>query len=184
MGLLVAVATPVLVGGLLLAIPVHLVFSLQFAPWPHGKVTVHWLFGLVQYQVHSQPGRFLRRPSRRQYRGLKLALRHRHNTAALIWRLMKQLRRSVKLDDLQLHLRVGTGDPAETAWLVGCFMPLRFSLAAAQRLQIEADFEEPIFQGSCQGRLCVVPLRLLLAGLIVLCSPAFLRLLQTLLTRR
>ena len=184
MGLLVAVATPALVAGLLLAIPVHLVFSLQFTPWPHGKVTVHWLFGLVQYQVHAQPERLLRRPSKRQYRGIKLALRHAHNTTALLWRVIKQLRRSVRLDDWQLSLRVGTGDPAETAWLVGWFMPLKFSLAAAQRLHIEADFEEATLQGSCQGRLCVVPLRLLLAGLVVVCSPAFLRLMQTLLTRR
>ena len=184
MGLLVAITLPVLAVGLLLAIPVQLVFSLQFSPWPHGEMTVRWLFGLAQYQGRPKVRGSLLRPSKRQHRGLKWTLRYGNHMAALVWRLVKQLRRSVRLDDLQLYLRIGTGDPAETAWLVGYFLPLRFLLDSAQHVEIEADFEETTFQGSCQGRASVVPLRLLFAGLLVVCSPPFLRLMQALLTRR
>lgn len=92
-------------------------------------------------------------------------------------RLVGDLVRSFRFEQLSLRLHVGTGDPADTGILYGRVQAAMPALRAVPRahLALEPDFDRRVAHGSGQLALRAVPLRLLWSLGTYLLSPATLR---------
>jgi hypothetical protein len=76
--------------------------------------------------------------------------------------------------DLQLRLRIGLDDPADTGQLWAIMGPVAALLANNKEalFEIEADFYEEIFELDGSGNVEFVPLKILYLTLAMLLSPA------------
>ena len=88
-------------------------------------------------------------------------------------RLVRDLWRAVDRQNLQLHLRIGTGDPAETGQLWALLGPISGMLQnlADGRVRVTPEFVEAVFDFDGSGRLRVIPLRILAIAAGLMLSP-------------
>jgi hypothetical protein len=180
---------------LVLAVPVDVEFRLEGIEPFTGEVGVRWLFGLVRFRI---PGPRVGKPTPRPEAKPKAARvrarpkargRHRNVLAALrqaafrrrVYRLVRDLVRAVHLHRLRLLMRLGLGDPADTGRLWAVVGPLN---AVAQlrnaELRIEPEFMDPVLEFQADGRLLLVPLRLLILAIAFALSPPTIRAWRTL----
>ena len=180
---------------LVLAVPVDVEFRLEGIEPFTGEVGVRWLFGLVWFRI---PGSRVGKPTPRPEAKPKAARvrarpkargRHRDVLAALrqaafrrrVYRLVRGLVRAVHLHRLRLLMRLGLGDPADTGRLWAVVGPLN---AVAQlrnaELRIEPEFVDPVLEFQADGRLLLVPLRLLILAIAFALSPPTIRAWRTL----
>jgi len=92
-------------------------------------------------------------------------------------RFARQLWRAFRKRDLQLRIRVGLGDPADTGRLWGLPGPVSGILSGVDNasIELEADFVDAVFELDSRGNLNVIPLQLLYLVLGLLLSPPFWR---------
>jgi hypothetical protein len=166
----------------LLVIPLDLRFALGSGSLP--RVEVEWLFGLLRTGLRTGggPGRRGRPPASidRWLRAWRAGL------GDGVPRLLRSLRRGVRVRRMQLRARVGLGDPAETGFLVGWAAPLLAVARAAPALdlRLEPDFAREVLEGEAHGELRAFPLLVLPPLLRFALSPATLRSLRALRSRR
>jgi hypothetical protein len=176
---LVIIAAMVVSLLLLLAVPLQVIFSVHAGAAPSAHVTIGWLFGLLRFRV-ERPDRRQRTPpavaSAGKVRQHREPGRGRANVLAVLrqaslrqhlYRFAKRLLRAAHWHDLDLRMRLGLGDPADTGrlWaLVGPLSALAQSLHNAQ-VRIEPEFMDAVLEVEAHGRMLLVPLQL--AGLVL-----------------
>jgi len=92
-------------------------------------------------------------------------------------RFVREVWRAFRKRDLQLHIRVGLGDPADTGQLWAMFGPLSGLLSTLEdaSVELEPDFVDAVFELDSRGKVSVIPLRLIYLVLGLLLSPPFWR---------
>jgi len=169
---------------LLLAVPVAVAVRLQGVEAFGGRITVRWLFGLVRFAVQI-PGsaKANARHAPRARRGKRgtggsfLAVLRQAAFRRRVYRLLKDLVAAAHVRRLNLRMRLGLGDPADTGRLWALMGPLNAGANNLRnaRVQIEPEFMDPVFEFQLDGRLLVVPLQLVALALGFALSPATLR---------
>jgi hypothetical protein len=171
----------------LLAVPVDLAFSFQRREGRReGSGTLGWLFGLVRLRLGEPKVRARVRPERPKLKG-----RHRRHGSGrrvtamfriegFAWRLLRLVRdliRRIHIRDLNMEVRLGLDDPADTGRLWAVVGPLAAILPVppAARVAIEPEFTSEAFEVYGKGRIRIIPLQLLFVMLVFLLSPSALR---------
>jgi hypothetical protein len=181
---------------LLLALPVEVMFRLEGIEAFNGQITIRWMLGLVRFRIRipgaskppAEPGAATEavgsrsRPGKRSGRPHLLAVLRQAAFRQRVVRLLRDLLRATHLRRFRLRMRLGLGDPADTGRLWAWMGPLNLSAQQLRgaRVQIEADYMEPVFEFQTQGRLLLIPLQFLLLGIGFALSPASLRAWRTL----
>lgn len=171
----------------LLAVPLELDFRLVWPEGEYNQVMFVWAFGLIRLHMPvggSMPalrGRdeapedsddVRRNKSRNILAPFKQwSFRHR------IYRLVGDLWRAIRKEDVRLRARIGVGDPAGTGQLWGVVGPISSLLGGLKEasLVIEPDFFDATFEIDGSGRLRLVPLKVLTISMGLLVSPAIWR---------
>jgi hypothetical protein len=161
----------------LLAVPVEMAFRFQGIDVLEGQVAVRWLFGLVRLRFRVPKAKAIK-PSMDNAKGaakasMKRDAGRRHANVLAVFRqaafrrrlarLVKDLIHAAHLRELDLRMRLGLGDPADTGRLWAFVGPLN---AAAQglrnaRVTIEPAFMDAVIEVDAQGRLLLIPLQCL-----------------------
>ena len=166
----------------LLAIPVAIDFHVQGVP-VKNEVRFVWAFGLVNVRLRDSPASdgagepvealepAPRKRSRTRSNPLA-ALRQREFRRRLL-RFVRDLWHAVHKEELQLHVQLGLGDPADTGRLWAVLGPLSGVLRNADDLaiDIEPDFAEARLDFESSGRISLVPLEILGIALAFALSP-------------
>ena len=177
------VITAVAVIALLLAIPLDIEFDAQWPAAEANTVRGRWGFGVLRFRLdngrHGAAGSDANRvpgdrpePPAGQGGAARVfaALRQRPFRRRLL-RFARSLWRAVHKRDIDVRIRAGTGDPAETGCWWGVFGPLSAWLRSFPdcRVRLEPDFVEATAEVTGRGRVTIVPLQILLlvAGLLV-----------------
>lgn len=173
----------------LLAVPVTVDYRLDWQQKFQGEASLQWLFGLVRLRL--VPSR-KRKPAAGKKRAkaeaaakpkaprrkpdLLAALRQKAFRRRML-RFVRALWRAFRKRDLQLHIRVGLGDPADTGQLWALFGPLSGLLSNLEdaAIELEPDFVDAVFELDSRGKVSVIPLQLLYLVLGLLLSPPFWR---------
>jgi hypothetical protein len=180
---------------LVLAVPVDVEFRLGGIEPFTGEVGVHWLFGLLRFRIPvprvgaPAPGAEAG-PKAHRARARPRARGRRRNVLAALgqaafrrrgYRLVGDLVRAVHLHRLRLLMRLGLGDPADTGRLWAVVGPLN-AMAQLRHadVRIEPDFVDPVLEFQADGRLLLVPLRLLVLAIAFALSPPTIRAWRTL----
>lgn len=170
---------------LLLAVPVEVEFD---AAWPDTEANTvigRWGFGVLRFRFRldnakdesaasgqeRKAARRSRAPAGRDGTARVLrALRQRPFRRRLL-RFAGSLWRAVHTRDVDVSIRAGTGDPADTGCLWGALGPLSAWLQTFPdcRVTLEPDFVEATAEVCGRGRITVFPLQILwlVGGLLV-----------------
>ena len=161
----------------------------------NGQIAVRWLFGMVRFRVQvprpgqrgdsqsaREPGKERRKSTRGRRRLNVLGALRQAAFRRRVYRFLEDLFSALHLRELRLHMRLGLGDPADTGRLWALVGPLN---GAAQNLRsaevrIEPVFTDPVLEFQTDGRLLLVPLRILAVAIGFALSPASLRAWRTL----
>ncbi len=173
----------------LLAVPIDVAFRVRGIESLQGQFNIRWLFGLLRFRLQlpspARPKPQARRPDRPPASTARAARKTRRRRAALAvlreagfrdrcYCLVKDFLRAAHLR-LDLRIRLGLGDPADTGRLWALIGPLN---AAAPSLhdvviRIEPEFIDAVFEFDAQGQCRLVPLQLLaLAGIFAVSPPS------------
>jgi len=168
---------------LLLAIPITLDFRISWPRAPRRDVELGWAFGLVHLRVPvgratgkegttAEKSRARRSKPRRKWRFGSL-VRHKPFRRR-ITRFAANLWRAVHKKDLELDVRLGLDDPADTGQLWAFVGPVSGILADSReaRIRIKPDFTEEILQLNGSGRIRIVPLQVICLAAALLLSPS------------
>jgi hypothetical protein len=188
--LLTAVLLVLLMLLVLLAVPLSLSYRLCWPQPGRGRVTLEWGFGLLRLQLpmtspapvadvdiaRKKPPVAPRKRSRRRPRP-SVNLFSLWRQPAFRQRLMRYLRdcwRALHKQGLQLRLRIGLDDPADTGQLWGMMGPLAALLANSRELALtlEPEFEAETFELESSGTIVFSPLQMLYLTVALLLSPA------------
>ena len=182
----------------LLAAPVSLLVRVErtAALDADASCRIVWLFGLVNLSFRpgksarqrdsQQPGggtestsgasksdksKSDRRSHARRGPAVALALLRTCGFVRRVLRLLADLGRQVRFEDLYLRAEFGLDDPADTGWVYGALAPL---LVAGTRggfnVAWQPNFNRAGLQGSCGGRMRVRPISLVAILVGFLCS--------------
>ena len=170
----------------LLAIPVTLTFRVMWPETTGNQLRLTWAFGLVNVHLPTPASRTPVETADADVRAAKRAAKRKHGRkpnlfAALrhrpfrrrVLRLAMDLWRAVDRQNLQLDLRIGTGDPAETGQLWAVLGPISGMLQNLEdgRIRVTPEFVEAVFDFDGSGRLRVIPLRVLAIAIALMFSP-------------
>ena len=174
---------------LLLAMPLDIEFD---AAWPATRtntVRARWGFGVLRFRLDSAGDEAVAPaasrvsadkaelpPEKGGAARVLAALRKRPFRRRLL-RFVRSLWRAVHNRKIDVSIRAGTGDPAETGWLWGALGPLSAWLQTRPdcRVRLEPDFVEATAEFAGRGRFTIVPLQILLLTAALLVSPAIWR---------
>lgn len=173
----------------LLAVPVTLTYQLLWRETLSANVRLTWAFGLVRADLspdtessrpdtpevsHPKPGRQDKGTDKKT--SFLAAIRQR-SFVRRIFRFIADVWRAIRKKDVQLLVRVGLGDPADTGRLWAAFGPLSGFLANLRdiRVWIEPDFVDATFEVNSSGTMRIIPLQITFLALGLLCSPSIWR---------
>jgi hypothetical protein len=174
----------------LLAVPVTLTYQLSFRQTISADLRLIWAFGLVRADIspdrekskpdkpegaHPKPGRRDKAPSRKNTD--VLAAIRQPSFRRRILRFIADVWRAIRKKNVELLVRIGLGDPADTGQLWGAFGPLSGMLARVRdiRITIVPDFLDPTFEVDSSGTIRVIPLQFVILALGLLFSPSIWR---------
>jgi hypothetical protein len=186
---LLALAALAVLVVLLLAVPVEMRFRLQGVAAFSGQVTLRWLFGLATYRVRVPRARrppptgevpsakSKARGERRGGRARVMALLRQAAFRRRLVRLVGDLLRAARIDDLGLRLRLGLGDPADTGRLWAFVGPASAAVLGLRnvRIRLEPEFMDEVFEFDAEGRVWLVPLQFLALAIGFALSPPSIR---------
>lgn len=184
--MLTGIAVLLLVLVALLAIPVTVTFQVSWQKAIQGRVSLHWAFGLVRIQIPSMqskpPSVAGEAPTKKVGRGKRLAPKRTNLSAVVrqkafrrrLFRFMCDVWHAVHKTDVNLRVRVGLGDPADTGKLWSVVGPVAGILSNIREatVEIEPEFIDATFELESRGSIRFIPLQLIyLAGALLL-SPS------------
>lgn len=91
-------------------------------------------------------------------------------------RLISDLLHSCRIKELNLHCRIGLGDPADTGILLSTVWPL---LLPWKNTILETDFQEAVFEGYCKAKIRIFPIQIIGNILAFVFSPVTLHAMKT-----
>lgn len=182
---------------LLLAVPVGVAFRVQGPKEFVGQLTVSWLFGLVRFGIpvpwsagrrspaaseRTRSGRSRPKRRARGAGGRFMAVMSDRAFRSRALRLVSDLARAARFEQLALRLRLGLGDPADTGRLWALLGPLGAAVGNLRDAQVrlEPDFAEPALEFQAQGRCRLLPLQVVALIVAFALSPSALRAWRTL----
>ncbi len=168
----------------LLAIPVTMMFEVTRRQALQGQVTLLWAFGLVRVHIPlpvkraASPGA-KRATQKRRQRGRSgskskpLALIRYRPFRRRVFRFVADLWRAIRKQDVNLRIRLGLGDPADTGRLWAVVGPVAGLLANVEEasVEIEPDFMDAVFELESSGEIRLIPLQILYLVVALLLSP-------------
>jgi hypothetical protein len=196
-GVLVALATVLLLAAALLAVPVRLVVRVERAERLHALWRVRWLFGLVDVQsgwprpprpptppTPEQPRKAKPKPLRKARRALAVVRTPGLGRRAL--RLLNDLRRQIKVEAFDLQAEFGFDDPADTGRLCGVLAPVQAVASASglTNLRWRPNFTGAALAGNAGATLRMRPLSVVRVIGAFFCSRPVFRALWTWISRR
>jgi len=184
--MLIGMVTFLLMLVALLAIPLTLSFQVSWRDALQGNVRLSWLFGLVRVPIPlsqttppSPEGK-----ASAQKKGLHpgRSSRNKTNVSAVIrnkpfrrriLRFIRDLWHAIGKRDLNLRLRIGLGDPADTGQLWAFLGPVAGMLATAREatVELEPDFFDEVLELDSSGAIRIVPLQIIYLTVALLLSP-------------
>jgi hypothetical protein len=172
----------------LLAVPVTLTYRVTWQRSFQAEMTLQWLFGLVSVQLPSSSSgktsserkSVLQNKSEKSPASRKASPMAALRQKAFRQRLLKLIRdvwHAVHKQHVNLRVRVGLGDPADTGQLWAVVGPLSGMLATVQdaSIEIEPEFVDSVFELDSSGNVRIIPLQLLYLAFGLLLSPTFWR---------
>lgn len=166
---------------LLLALPVEIIFVLQHEEASRRDVSLVCFFGLIRISLRSRSRKqtrekpFRKKPKKTKRSGQRKVLSLVRNAyfRQRVLRYARYLFRSINVRTLDLQVRLGLDDPADTGRLWGVMGPLSALLACCRhaKIRIEPDFAEEICFWESHGRIRVRPLQVILISLSFFLSP-------------
>jgi len=169
----------------LLAMPVTLTYQLFWKQTLSASLRLKWAFGLVRADVspdlakpgpdnpedaHKKAG--LRGTSKGKKTNFMAAIRQAPFRRRIL-RFISDVWRAIHKKNVQLLVRMGLGDPADTGQLWAMLGPLSGMFARLRdiRVVIEPDFLDPTFEVDSSGTIRLIPLQLVALALGLLFSP-------------
>jgi len=185
-GVLTAVGVVLGLLALLLAVPLRVAFEFERVEAFKGRLTFRWLFGLVRFRVHVPGARKPPQESKAVPARVKPSIHRQANVLAVlreaefrrrVYRLIRELVRAAHVRRLQLRMRVGLGDPADTGRLWALMGPLSAVVRNLRDadVQFEPDFVDPVFEVQARGGLLLIPLQFILLAISFAISPVSIR---------
>ena len=157
---------------LLLSLPVDLHVSIGQQERAQSRFQVCGLFGWICKEIRFGGAKPQRRLPRDRTRRSSRTKRGRVQIGALIrtkgfptrcLQLFEQLYQHLKIRELNLRLKVGLDDPAETGMLFAALAPAAVCLGQLPTTNVilEPDFEKENVEAAATGTVRAVPLRIL-----------------------
>ena len=169
----------------LLAIPVTLVYQVNWHARWQGNIELQWLFGLLHVripvspaqpaptaeQARPQPAR--RTPAKSKKKSNPLAALRQRSFRQRIMKFLRDLWQAIHKRDVCLHMQIGLDDPADTGRLWAIVGPVSAILANRQDVQIDIqpDFADAALEFNSSGYLQIIPVQILALTLALLLSP-------------
>ena len=174
---------------LLLAMPVTLTYRLFWKQTLSANVRLNWAFGLIRADVSPDPAKSKSdKPEaarKKTARRAKSESKKTNYMAAIrlpsfrrrIVRFLSDAWRAIHKKNVQLLVRMGLGDPADTGQLWAAFGPLSGMLARLRDISvaIEPDFLDSTFEVNSSGTVRIIPLQIVFLAVGLLFSPSIWR---------
>ncbi len=184
--LIEVVASLLILVVVLLTIPVTATFQVSTQKDVQSYVDLRWLFGLARLrralfqsedndrdgeEVTQNIGTFARLTRKKN---LLAAMRKRAFRRRIL-RFIADSWRAIQKRNVNLRLRIGLGDPADTGQLWAIVGPLTGMLANvhAASFEIEPDFFDTTFEFDGSGAIRLFPIQMIYLTVGLLLSPAF-----------
>ena len=175
---------------LLLSIPVTLILNIKTPRDRHRDVEVYWLFGLVRVpvsfsQLRSAFDKNNSKKKRNNYPLNKTANRVKKlRNPALFHRILQfasDIRQAIRCVNVQINLRVGLGDPADTGMLWGIVGPIVGALKSRNSvISVEPAFFDMACDLTGSGKIRFYPIQLVFLTIGMLASVVYWQLYQRL----
>lgn len=168
-----------------LAIPVAVSFQVARRQSFQGHIMLIWAFGLVRVriplQVAASPSperikkiRKVSRPKRnRSNKATPFSLLRQRAFRLRVLKFISDLWNAIQKKDVNLHIRLGLGDPADTGRLWAIVGPIAGILKNMKeaRVEIEPEFMDTMFELDGSGTIRLIPLQIIYLAITLLLSP-------------
>lgn len=173
---------------LLLAIPVDLVFCVEKEVAFKSRVRVGWMFGLIGKDISGKKEPKKEKRKRKDKSNIKplLAMFGARGFLLKLLGLVRDILRLLNIRELEVNLRVGLDDPAETGWLFALVGPALVCAKSFSALdvQVEPDFEQENLQGYCKGGFRAFPIQFVALIILFAFSPTTIRAIKAMVVAR
>lgn len=163
----------------LLSVPLEMSASYDSSRKPAFRLRILWLFGLVSRDL-NKPGTEKPTESKRRRKRPRFSDMVKIISIPGLWgkflKLVRDIFRRIKLKDLDINLRIGLDDPADTGLLFAAIWPLTYFPWMPERypVRLEPCFQEAMFEGHALAELRIFPIMLIPAFCrFVFSRPAF-----------
>lgn len=170
---------------IVLAVPVTLTYRLAWRQTLSADLRLSWVFGLLRADISPdlgkpEPGQpeaarnknGWRRKSKGKRANFKAAIRQPAFRRRML-RFASDVWRAIHKKNVELMVRMGLGDPADTGQLWALLGPLAGMLKRSGdiRVVIEPDFLDATFDVDSSGTLRIIPLQMVIIALGLFVSP-------------
>lgn len=167
----------------LLAIPVTLSFKMTWQQNFQSDVRLLWLFGLVRARIPITPTSSPKenKPAKKGHHPKRFSSKKQNAFSVVkqkafrqrMSRFIRELWHSIQKKDVNLRLRIGLGDPADTGQLWAFVGPVTGMLSNVPEtsINIEPDFYDSTFEMDSSGNIRLIPLQLIYLAAGLLLSP-------------
>lgn len=183
--MLTAIALILLGMVLLLAAPVEIAFNIEHDEASRSDISLVMLFGIIRIPLVGHSGKERRKKTARTHRKKTkrrgnrkvMSLARNADFRERFFNYIRGLLQSMKIKTLDVQVKLGLDDPADTGRLWGVVGPLASVLAESRtaRIRIEPEFAGEVFSLQSHGRISVTPLRILSNSLYFFLSPQVIR---------
>jgi len=169
---------------ILLAMPVTLTYQFSWKETPSADLRLNWAFGLVRADVSpdlAKPGPDKPEATRKKGARRGKSTGKKNFMAAIrqapfrrrMFRFVSDLWHTIHKKNVQLLVRLGLGDPADTGRLWAVLGPLSGMLARLRdiRVTIEPDFLDATLEVDSSGTIRMIPLQIAVIVVGLLFSP-------------
>ncbi len=170
---------------MLLAVPVEVAFNIENDEASPNDVALIWLSGIIRIPLtadsskkrQEKAAKNRKKKTRRRGKNKAWALMRNASFRRRLFGYIRDLFRSIKIKSLDIRLRLGLDDPADTGRLWGVLGPLASLLGGIRKanIRVEPEFAEEVFSLQSQGRISVIPLRILWISSCFFLTPQVIR---------
>jgi hypothetical protein len=171
----------------LLAIPVTLVYQVNWHARWQGDVELQWLFGLLHVRIPVSPAttptaakQARPKPARRakpksKTKSNPLAALRQRSFRQRLMKFVRDLWQAIHKRDVSMQVQIGLDDPADTGRLWAILGPVSALLANSRNIQIDIqpDFADATLALDSSGNIRIIPVQIIALTLALLLSPPF-----------
>lgn len=174
---------------ILLLVPVDLIFNIGKRDNIESRVRIDWLFGLIGKDISGRRKQAKVKKEKKKKRSVKplLAVVRTRGFLKHFIRFIKDIIRRIKIRNLNVHLKLGLADPADTGFLFAAVTPL-LTFAGVQKptidINIQPDFEQENLQGYAEGGVRLYPIQFIKPLLLFIFSLTTLKAIKAIITAR